>query len=136
MWLFLFLCTFLPFWWRFCQCLNKFYETGLQVHVINAGKYFSKMMPSLILLFDIHCGKMEDENFMIFFLLNMFATTYCLCWDFYMDWGLFRCFETEKFLLRKMLTFRPQLYYFAMLNNFVLRYAWVGGIVTLSAADA
>ena len=34
---------FIPYWFRFAQCLNKWYNTGLKVHLINAGKYFSDL---------------------------------------------------------------------------------------------
>jgi hypothetical protein len=130
MWVFLSLCTLLPFWWRFCQCLNKYYETGLKVHLINSVKYLLKMIPPLVLFFDIHSGKTGDENFWVFATFNVIATLYCTGWDYYMDWGLIRCFKMDKFLLRKMLTFRPATYYFAALTNFVLRFAWLVGIYT------
>lgn len=40
-----------PFWWRFWQCINKRYNSGQNVHFINAGKYFSKLVPPFILIF-------------------------------------------------------------------------------------
>jgi hypothetical protein len=43
--------SFLPFWWRFWQCINKWYYTGLRLQLVNAGKYFSKLVPPLILVF-------------------------------------------------------------------------------------
>lgn len=48
---YLILMSLLPFWWRFWQCINKYYNSGLKVQLYNAGKYFSKMVPPLILIF-------------------------------------------------------------------------------------
>jgi hypothetical protein len=129
MWIFMFLCTLLPFWWRFCQCLNKFHETGLKVHLINTGKYFSKMIPPIIVIFDIHSGKVSDENFILFLIFNLIATCYCTSWDYYMDWGMIRCFDKGKYLLRKMLTFKPTTYYLAALVNLLLRFSWLVSIL-------
>ena len=37
------LMSFLPYWFRFAQCLHKYNETRLKAHLINAGKYFSDL---------------------------------------------------------------------------------------------
>jgi predicted permease len=36
--------VFLPYWFRFAQCLRRFQETKLKAHLVNAGKYFSCML--------------------------------------------------------------------------------------------
>jgi len=37
--------SFLPFWWRFMQCFNKYYNTrNAFPHLVNAGKYFSSLL--------------------------------------------------------------------------------------------
>lgn len=43
--------AFLPYWWRFAQCLNKYHETKRKVHLINAGKYFTSIVSPAILIF-------------------------------------------------------------------------------------
>ena len=45
---------FIPFWFRFWQCINKYYYTGLQAHLVNAGKYFSKFVVPFVTIF---CSK-------------------------------------------------------------------------------
>ena len=82
--------SFLPFWWRFWQCINKHHHTGLRVHLINAGKYFSKMVPPFIVVFYPSSKKATDEMFWLFCTFNTIATLYCGAWDYYMDWGLLR----------------------------------------------
>jgi hypothetical protein len=42
-----------------------------------------------------------------------------------MDWGLFRSFKKEKFMLRDQIRFPKQFYYFAMVINFILRFFWL-----------
>ena len=42
--------AFLPFWFRFAQCLNKYYYTRLNAHLYNAGKYFSKLVVPFVLI--------------------------------------------------------------------------------------
>ena len=48
---YLIIASFIPYWFRFWQCWNKYYYTGLNAHVWNAGKYFSKLIPPFVVLF-------------------------------------------------------------------------------------
>lgn len=92
--------SFLPFWWRFWQCINKFHNTKLKVHLLNAGKYSSKLVPPLILVFLPKSKSSVDEMFWLYCLANTFATLYCAGWDYYMDWGLLRSTEKGTYGLR------------------------------------
>lgn len=114
---------FLPFWWRFWQCINKFYYTKLKAHLWNAGKYFSKMVPPFIAIF--YSKKVDHVGFEYYLLSNLIATFYCLYWDYYFDWGLFR--SKEVYILRDngKMNFRKRFYYFAMVANFLLRFFWL-----------
>ena len=52
--------AFLPFWWRFLQCLNKWYN-GNKLQLINAAKYFSKFLAPITIL----CGSsntLDNQN--------------------------------------------------------------------------
>ena len=62
-----------------------------------------------------------------FVLIRIFDTMYTLIWDFYMDWGLFRCFESDCFALRpeNKIKFSKSFYYFAMVSNIFLRFFWI-----------
>ena len=53
---------------------------------------------------------------------------YCLVWDYYMDWGLFRSSATASYALRSQIKFPQWFYYFAMFLNLCLRFYWVIGI--------
>ena len=39
--------AFLPYWWRFLQCLNKNYYTKQRRHLLNALKYSGNMFSQL-----------------------------------------------------------------------------------------
>ena len=97
----IFFVQFAPFWWRFCQCLNRKYYTGLTAHLINAGKYFSKLIPPFVLIYTTFSAKkVEDINWGLYCFWQTIATLYVTVWDFYMDWGLFRSAEPGKWGLR------------------------------------
>ena len=42
------ICGFIPFWFRFWQCINKYNDTRANTHLLNAGKYFSKLIPPVV----------------------------------------------------------------------------------------
>lgn len=100
------------------------------VHKINAGKYFSKLVPPVILVFTANSNKMSGDHFWIFFAFNVIATSYCTVWDYIMDWGLFRCWDKGKYMLRPEFKYPAKFYYFAMVTNFFLRFFWIVSIFT------
>lgn len=123
---YLFLASFLPFWWRFLQCIHKYRETELKVHLVNAGKYMSKIIPPVaVLALGKSTTTISGQHFWVYCSANVFATLFCLFWDFYMDWGMFRTTAPGKFCLRDKITFKPWFYYYAMVSNFLFRFVWV-----------
>ena len=42
--------AYLPYWWRFMQCLNKWKLQNNQMQLVNAMKYFSKFGPPTAVL--------------------------------------------------------------------------------------
>ena len=113
---------FLPFWFRFWQCINKYHYTKLNAHLWNAGKYFSKLVVPAVTLFS--AKQIGGDGFVFYIIFNMIATIYCLIWDYYMDWGLFRAKDSILREKNKM-NFEPKFYYFAMVTNFFLRFFWL-----------
>lgn len=115
-----------PYWWRMWQSVNKKFYDGKNIHLVNAGKYLSKILPTIILLYQSELLlKINDDNFWVWFGLQIFATLYCLIWDYYIDWGLFRSENPKKYMLREKLKFHPKFYYFAIVENFLLRFFWL-----------
>jgi len=117
---------FLPFWWRFCQCLHKYYQTRLPFpHLVNAGKYMSSMLAVAIgtvriLTHDHH----DDENiwdtvFVFVFLSRVINIVYSYMWDIIMDWGLWSREKGLKWplLRRELLLGSAWMYYFIMIAD-------------------
>jgi len=103
------------------------------VHLINAAKYFSKLIPPIIVAFDSSSNKLSESHFWVFIIFNLIATIYVTVWDYYMDWGLFRCYNKKgNYLLREKITFKPIFYYFAIVTNTILRFFWIIGIFTFT----
>ena len=93
-------------------------------------KYLSKIIPGMLAIW---CEKkLGAHGFAVYFIFNLIATLYCMVWDFYMDWGLFRSSESGKYCLRDQILFSPSFYYFAMILNIFLRFFWLLGIFKYS----
>lgn len=151
MWLGIFLiwCGFCPYWFRFGQCLNKYYYSGVKAHLLNAGKYFSKLVVPFSLLVANACDyngikidwsisdnkHVGDDYFVMYFVFQTIATIYCAAWDYYMDWGLWRSTEPGKYGLRPKMSYPAKFYYIASAFNLFLRFFWVFQIWTIVWAD-
>lgn len=110
------------------QCLRKYYNSGMKVHLVNAGKYFSRMIPPLVFVLVPGSRFTHHSLFWLYCSTMTFGTIYCLVWDYYMDWGLLRSKEKGKYGLRPNIQFPAKFYYFAIVTNFILRFYWVVGI--------
>jgi hypothetical protein len=90
--------AFVPYWFRFLQCLNKYYYTRVKPHLFNAGKYFFSMMMQLVNIPFIKSS--GNPGYGIFIGVSIFSSLYSYTWDIYMDWGLLRSNEVGKKYLR------------------------------------
>lgn len=103
---------------------------------MNAAKYVSIMaMASLYVAFDMNRDSTTLRAAYVMF--GLVVTAYCLAWDFYMDWGLFRTRKPGKKFLRDKLLYPRWFYYFGIAANSVLRLFWLFQVVNLDgwAAD-
>ncbi len=112
--------SYLPFHIRFFQCINRYYYTRQFNHILNAGKYMSTIVVIVITYFKNTYMKYEY----LYLGLYVFSTMYSFIWDILMDWGLMRRTKPGKIFLRDRLKYPPYLYYFSMVTNFILRFAW------------
>ena len=123
--IYIFLCSFLPFWWRFLQCLKKWWVTGNRLQLINAGKYTARWLPAVLLKFYGWKMKIGEPGFWPAFFMMLFATEFALTWDFLMDWGLFRTHAPGRKYLRDNMKYSPRFYYTVMILNTIFRHWWL-----------
>jgi hypothetical protein len=121
----------LPFWFRLAQCFVRYFETGLKAHLVNGGKYFSSIAIQISAAFKIFYPN-SAFAYWIFVPIAIVSTIYCLIWDYYMDWGLFRSHEKGKKYLRPKIMFPPWFYYYAMVSNTVMRHFWILSVIKFS----
>jgi xenotropic and polytropic retrovirus receptor 1 len=114
---------FLPYWFRFAQCINKYREKPLPAHLRNAGKYFASMCVPFVGLWLVKFQ--YDGVFWTYLAVRVFSTVYSYSWDLYMDWGLIRSREPLKYALRPKITFPRYFYYWAAITNLFLRFFWL-----------
>ena len=79
---------FIPFWFRFAQSLWRYRDNKLKRNLVNAAKYISIMV--MAGLYVTYMETKKSYVLVIYVFYGFLNTIYCLSWDFYMDWGLFR----------------------------------------------
>ncbi|KAI5073155.1 hypothetical protein GOP47_0011168 [Adiantum capillus-veneris] len=118
-----YLISFLPYWWRLMQCLRRWIEEGDRAHLTNGGKYLSAMVAA---------GARISYSFYpsscwlaVFVITSSFATLYQMYWDVVRDWGFFQPHSRNPWLRDQLILKNKSTYYFAIVLNFVLRFAWL-----------
>lgn len=129
----------LPLYWRFMQCLRRYFETSQRFpNLPNACKYL--IAHSVILLGVFHSsytvgqGK-EWTTFRIIWLISFLASTmFTFIWDVLVDWSMFEFdVSTCSVGLRKRRLYNKAEYYaMAVLFNFVLRFLWTASLIPSS----
>ncbi|XP_052789800.1 xenotropic and polytropic retrovirus receptor 1-like [Mya arenaria] len=125
--------SILPAWFRFAQCLRRYRDTKLVFpHIINAGKYSTSFLTAIFsTLYHLQIELNGEENrqnhafFYLWIVSAVFSSCYTLTWDLKMDWGLLDSGAGENRFLREETVYAYKFYYyFAMVEDFVLRFVW------------
>ena len=126
----------LPAWFRFAQCLRRYRDTPkrereLFPHLVNAGKYSTTFF---VVIFSTFHGIYSDPAhpaytpiLVSYVAMSVVSSLYAYTWDIKMDWGLLdsKSFASENRFLREEIVYSSKgYYYFAILEDFVLRFAW------------
>lgn len=129
-----------PAWIRFAQCCRRFYDTKLAVpHLVNAGKYSTSFLVVLFSTLDSIDKELngarpisERPLFYLWVLSALVSSCYSYAWDVKMDWGFFewKASPSAPLLREDMVYSSRSFYYFAIIEDFLLRYAWVVSIST------
>lgn len=141
-WRFKLALAFLPPLMRFGQCIRRWLDLSptrsdfkLFPHIWNAGKYATGMFKVIAAALYIKYGD-TAWTFSLLLTADIIGTICTMLWDYIMDWGFFskESFSkkfSNRFLRDKLVLEHNYFYYFAIINNFILRWIWVVSI-TLS----
>ncbi|XP_027883359.1 xenotropic and polytropic retrovirus receptor 1a [Xiphophorus couchianus] len=131
----------LPAWLRFIQCLRRYRDTKRAFpHLVNAGKYSTTFfVVTFAALYITHQEQGHTDADMFLYLLIVFSTIsslYTLTWDLIMDWGLFDRGAGENTFLREEIVYpHKAYYYFAIVEDVLLRFAWTVQISLSTMTD-
>ncbi|KAF9513819.1 hypothetical protein BS47DRAFT_1295824 [Hydnum rufescens UP504] len=118
----------LPAVLRLIQCIKRYEDSGLYTHLINGGKYFSSIMYYVFyFLWRTKGAQLEGYHFVLFCTFASIMSTYSAGWDFLMDWSVLDPKAQYKFLRSDLIyTNSIPFYYFAIIYNVIVRFAWIG----------
>lgn len=107
----------------------------MKQNLVNAAKYVCIMIFSG--LFVLYKELRTDWALVVYVTFGVCTSIYCMVWDFYIDWGLFRSTEPGKQFLRPKLLLPKWFYYHGIVTNTILRLFWIIQILPLTgwAAD-
>ncbi|XP_065198397.1 xenotropic and polytropic retrovirus receptor 1 homolog [Sycon ciliatum] len=121
----------LPAWFRFAQCLRRYYTTkDGDPHLINAGKYsttFVVVLFSSLVSWEKGMNNGDQQYsylFVLWVLSALVSTTYTSYWDLFRDWGLMNRNCQHRFLRQELVYSRRWCYYVAMVGDVVMRLLW------------
>ncbi|KAL4079440.1 EXS family protein/ERD1/XPR1/SYG1 family protein [Scleroderma citrinum] len=117
----------LPFLVRFLHCIRRYWDTRSPPNILNAGKYFTGMIYSLLYHYWSHNNAPRyGSSFSLFCFSACLYSLYACAWDFLVDWSLFNP-RSRYPLLRPNLIYTSRIpsYYFAIITNFCIRFIWI-----------
>lgn len=122
----------LPAWFRFAQCIRR-YRDSKEVfpHLANAGKYFTTFLVVISLTLrqitqSQYPNKWDNPCFWFWIGSCICNSIYSYAWDIKMDWGLLESYSGEnKFLREEVVYSSAGFYYFAIIEDFILRFIWI-----------
>jgi hypothetical protein len=129
----------IPAWLRFLQCLRRYRDTKNKFpHLANALKYASYFFDVGALAIRYEYARyyqVEWKSLEVYtFLIIHFATSsYRIWWDLKMDWGFFDKNAGDNKFLREVCIYSSKwYYYFAIVQNIILRFIWIVRIYDIS----
>ncbi|WWD03630.1 hypothetical protein V865_001685 [Kwoniella europaea PYCC6329] len=114
----------LPAGSRFIQCLKRYHDSKLNIHLINAGKYSSVILQQCLFVYWRSRGSLiNDKSLIVWLIFAIISAVYTSTWDLVIDWSLFR---PQAGLLRKDLGYSQRyVYYLAMISNVFIRFVFI-----------
>ncbi|KAK9877227.1 hypothetical protein WA026_016974 [Henosepilachna vigintioctopunctata] len=123
----------LPAWFRFAQCLRRYHDSKEAFpHLVNAGKYattfFAVLFATLKSVYASDYTNQTHNPYLIaWFIAQVISSSYAYAWDIRMDWGLLDTFSKgdNRYLREEIVYSSAGFYYFAIVEDFVLRFLWL-----------
>lgn len=109
---------------RLIQCLKRYHDSGLYIHLINAGKYCSSILSACLFVYwRSRSNPFDGAPFIVWVIFATISSIYTSAWDLIVDWSLLRpgCRGLRRDLGYASRTW----YYFAMVSNVLIRFIWV-----------
>ncbi|CAD6576022.1 MAG: hypothetical protein TREMPRED_001560 [Tremellales sp. Tagirdzhanova-0007] len=114
----------LPALSRAIQCLKRYWDSRLGIHLINAGKYVGIMCQyCMFVLWRSRGSPFHDASFIAWIIVATISASYACSWDLIIDWSLFR--PNAKLLREELGYSNRYVYYFAMVSNFLIRFIFL-----------
>ncbi|XP_076378767.1 solute carrier family 53 member 1 [Megalopta genalis] len=128
----------LPAWFRFAQCVRRYRDSKEAFpHLANAGKYSTTF---LVVISNTMCiyrateygTRWENPWLWLWVISCCVNSIYSFTWDLKMDWGLLDSNAGEnKFLREEVVYSAAGFYYFAIIEDCILRFAWIASFVLI-----
>ncbi|XP_046607665.1 xenotropic and polytropic retrovirus receptor 1-like isoform X6 [Neodiprion virginianus] len=121
----------LPAWFRFAQCLRRYRDTKeIFPHLANASKYATSFF--VVIFSYLHLAyanryqtTTQNPYFYLWVVASVVSSCFAYTWDVKLDWGLLEVRKGEnKFLREEIVYTSPYYYYFAIVEDFILRFGW------------
>ncbi|XP_043496961.1 xenotropic and polytropic retrovirus receptor 1 [Polistes fuscatus] len=128
----------LPAWFRFAQCLRRYRDSKEAFpHLANAGKYSTTFLVVIAnTLYNYHrdeyANQWENPWLWSWVTSCIVNSVYSYTWDLKMDWGLLDSNAGENRFLREEVVYSAAgCYYFAIIEDFILRFIWVASFILI-----
>jgi len=127
----------LPAWIRMVQCLRRYYDDnkGPFPHLVNAGKYsttlFVVFFSAMVKYYSPYYSSSTSNPFFYCWIIALvISSCYTYSWDVMVDWGLFSSDSPKEtpFLREEIVYSSPYYYYFAIVQDLILRFGWTMSI--------
>ncbi|CAD6893916.1 unnamed protein product [Tilletia controversa] len=117
----------LPPFIRFIQCWRRWIDSDMKarIHLINAGKYTTSILNQFFYFNYRYHGSNRTRDLIVWCVFGCIYSIYTSAWDLKIDWGLLDPRARWPYLRNDLYYEWPFLYYFAIVSNVIIRFAWV-----------
>ncbi|KAE8220597.1 hypothetical protein CF319_g5901 [Tilletia indica] len=112
---------------RFIQCWRRWLDSDMKarIHLINAGKYTTSILNQFFYFNYRYHGSDRKVDLIIWCIFGCIYSVYTSAWDLKIDWSLLDPHARWPYLRNDLYYEWPFLYYFAIVSNVIIRFAWV-----------